>query len=407
MSVNTTTEVLTRNASSVDVGKILETSISAIKNIFDMVESIKKEVANGIPANNTSVSFDQFMDLISKVKGPFGSTAAILGDMKYTLETGGKIKDGQILGALSNIVGVAANAAMLANPVIGGVIGIVSSTIAGLATLLKNTTIVQDIVDTSLGIFYKVIEGLESQGVDFSNSLINPSEFPATLNDLWFEISGKYKDTLIGDDKDNVLDGGRGNDVLRGKGGNDTLIGGTGQDKLYGGEGDDSLDGGQGWDYIEGNSGNDVLFGGNGLDTLKGGLGDDTYFFKKNDGMDTIKDMPLINLGNQDGGFDTIKFDESVKKEDITFLNIAGVLSIRYGKGDSGLVSVFGQFNDDRRAIEKIELASGEFVTKDQIAKVTQDLNAYGRDHWIIANHNNIQKNADMMNMVMNSWQNA
>ncbi|WP_033916578.1 hypothetical protein, partial [Campylobacter sputorum] len=59
------------------------------------------------------------------------------------------------------------------------------------------------------------------------------------------------------------------------------------------------------------------------------------------------------------------------------------------------------------RAIEKIELASGEFVTKDQIAKVTQDLNAYAREHWIIATHNNVQKNADMMNIVMNSWQNA
>ncbi|ASM36288.1 calcium-binding protein [Campylobacter sputorum] len=407
MSVNTATEVLARNASNVDVSKVIDTSISAINNIFDMVDSVKKELANGVPANNTSISFDKFMDLISKAKGPFGSTLSILDDMKHTLETGGKITDGQILGALSNIVGMAANAAMLANPVIGNVIGIVSSTIAGLATLLKDTTIAQDIVDTSLGIFYKVIENLQSQGVDFSNSLINPAEFPVTLNDLWFEISGKYKDTLIGDDKDNVLDGGRGNDVLRGKGGNDTLIGGTGQDKIYGGEGDDILDGGQGWDYIEGNKGNDILYGGNGLDTLKGGLGDDTYFFKKNDGMDTIKDMPLINVGNQDGGFDTIKFDKSVRKEDITFLNIAGVLSIRYGKGDSGLISVFGQFTDDRRAIEKIELADGEFITKDQIAKVTQDLNAYAREHWIIATHNNVQNNADMMNMVMNSWQNA
>lgn len=55
-----------------------------------------------------------------------------------------------------------------------------------------------------------------------------------------------FGDTLIGDDRDNVIDGGGGygGDTLIGGGGNDVLLGRAGNDTLEGGTGADRLDGG-------------------------------------------------------------------------------------------------------------------------------------------------------------------
>ncbi len=67
-----------------------------------------------------------------------------------------------------------------------------------------------------------------------------------------------FKDTLIGNGKDNVLSGLAGDDSLAGGGGNDTLIGGAGNDTLQGGDGDDLIRAGAG-DVVDGGAGHDVL----------------------------------------------------------------------------------------------------------------------------------------------------
>jgi len=94
-----------------------------------------------------------------------------------------------------------------------------------------------------------------------------------------------YNDTLIGDNRSNMLKGlggkdklyGRGNiDNLQGQAGNDTLYGEDGNDKLFGKAGFDKVYGGNGDDILEGNLGNDTLDGGAGTDTLYGGGGTDT-----------------------------------------------------------------------------------------------------------------------------------
>ena len=328
--------------------------------------------------------------------------------MNTALEKNEKIKDGDIINLFNGFLAIAGNAVAITNPALGITIGLASTSLAGIASLMQNTTIAQNIVDGSLTIFNNVINSLESQGVDFSNSMIVPEELPHTLQDLWKEVTGAYKDKMVGDNEDNVLFGGRGDDVLYGYSGDDVLIGGTGQDIIFGGKGNDYISGGQGWDRIDGGLGDDFINGGNGNDILKGGMGDDTYFFKKGDGMDTISDMPAANLANKDGGYDTILFDKDVKKEDITFLNIAGVLSIKYDEKNKGLISAFGHFLDDRRSIEKIELSStGEFITKDQISKVIQDLNSYAKDNMIVLTHDNVKNNAELMNIVMSGWQTA
>jgi RTX calcium-binding nonapeptide repeat (4 copies) len=80
---------------------------------------------------------------------------------------------------------------------------------------------------------------------------------------------------LLGDGRNNVLTGGRGDDVIRGRGGNDKINGGRGADQLFGDRGNDTLSGGAGNDLLLGGKGNDRLLGGGGNDTLSGGGGRD------------------------------------------------------------------------------------------------------------------------------------
>lgn len=141
------------------------------------------------------------------------------------------------------------------------------------------------------------------------------------------EVLAPNRDSLYGDEGDDVLDGGSGNDELFGGSGNDFLYGGndgltgdvafvdwgdgevipdetvgrteegrvflTNDDYLDGGDGDDVLDGGSGDDQLFGGDGGDFLFGGHdgplntsnddyldggaGLDTMAGGTGNDFY----------------------------------------------------------------------------------------------------------------------------------
>jgi len=88
-------------------------------------------------------------------------------------------------------------------------------------------------------------------------------------------IGGAGKDRLFGGLGNDVLSGGAGTDILVGQDGSDTLDGGGGNDNLNGGSGSDTLDGGGGNDNLNGGSGNDVLAGGDGNDILAGGLGND------------------------------------------------------------------------------------------------------------------------------------
>jgi Ca2+-binding RTX toxin-like protein len=70
----------------------------------------------------------------------------------------------------------------------------------------------------------------------------------AGVGDLTILTGGNGKDSLYGDDGDDVLRGGHGKDLLDGGIGNDELHGGTGKDSLDGGEGNDDLYGGRGKD---------------------------------------------------------------------------------------------------------------------------------------------------------------
>ncbi|WP_246015744.1 beta strand repeat-containing protein, partial [Azospirillum griseum] len=80
--------------------------------------------------------------------------------------------------------------------------------------------------------------------------------------------------------------------------GNDTLHGGGGADTLVGAAGNDSLDGGAGADVLDGGSGNDTLNGGLGADSMAGGTGNDTYY------VDDVADV-VTELSSE--GSDTVR----------------------------------------------------------------------------------------------------
>ena len=58
-------------------------------------------------------------------------------------------------------------------------------------------------------------------------------------------------DTIIGDDQDNILEGGAGDDTLDGGLGTDSLIGGAGDDTITASVGADNTDGGAGVDTVD------------------------------------------------------------------------------------------------------------------------------------------------------------
>ncbi|MGQ9370653.1 S8 family serine peptidase [Azospirillum sp. ST 5-10] len=86
-------------------------------------------------------------------------------------------------------------------------------------------------------------------------------------------FGGQDADTLFGGQNDDALFGGLGDDSLFGNWGDDRLDGGAGADTLDGGMGVDTLHGGTGADLLDGSFNDDDLYGEAGADTLLGGTG--------------------------------------------------------------------------------------------------------------------------------------
>ncbi len=201
-------------------------------------------------------------------------------------------------------------------------------------------------------------------------------------------IGSAYNDTLTGDDKDNVINGGSGGkDVLTGGKGNDTIsyagtsagvtinlnesegggaakedtirgfenVIGTGfDDKLTGNEGNNRIDGGVGNDRIDGGAGNDILIAGAGADILTGGRGRDTFVFSEvNDGTGRITDFSArddrIDLSKIDANSSTSANDAFSFIGSAAFSNVAGQL--RFANG-----FVEGDVNGDGVADLSIQL---------------------------------------------------
>jgi Ca2+-binding RTX toxin-like protein len=121
----------------------------------------------------------------------------------------------------------------------------------------------------------------------------------------------------MGNDGNDVVDGGTGNDVINGGNGNDILIGNSGNDVVDGGAGNDNVNGGTGNDTLIGNSGNDVVNGGDGNDILIGNSGND--ILEGGVGNDTL-------IGNT--GRDIFKLDPRLAGTDLIIDFVGGQDSI-------------------------------------------------------------------------------
>jgi Ca2+-binding RTX toxin-like protein len=100
-----------------------------------------------------------------------------------------------------------------------------------------------------------------SKGVTVTlDNVANDGQAGALMNvrdDVENIAGSQFRDTLVGNDKRNLLQGWSGSDTLIGGGGNDRLEGYKGSDTLTGGAGDDLLLGGAGDDALDGGDGTD------------------------------------------------------------------------------------------------------------------------------------------------------
>jgi Ca2+-binding RTX toxin-like protein len=152
-----------------------------------------------------------------------------------------------------------------------------------------------------------------------------------TLRNFINAEGGSGRDTLIGDNRGNLLIGGGGRDMLDGGTGNDTLRGGAGPDQLFGGAGTDIIDyagssaavtvslatntatggdaQGDTFSGIEGVTGSalaDRLSGDSGADAITGGAGDDTIL--AGDGNDTVIGGAGADITEGGIGLDTLSY---------------------------------------------------------------------------------------------------
>ncbi len=107
-------------------------------------------------------------------------------------------------------------------------------------------------------------------------------------NDIINFKKSKYKNTLNGQDGNDVIYGGTKADKINGGNGNDKLYGYGGNDKIYGGNGEDKIWGGKGNDYINAGKGINTIYHntGDGDDTIVSGSGDDSIVFNFAGGND-------------------------------------------------------------------------------------------------------------------------
>lgn len=124
--------------------------------------------------------------------------------------------------------------------------------------------------------------------------------------------------------------------------------GSEGNDAITGGKYGNYLDGGAGDDTLIGREGNDTLTGGAGNDGLQGGLGNDVYLFKRGFGNDDIW---------ENGGTDTIRFDNDISPSDIRVWRDGRSLFLGIiGSADKIIVH---QWESGNQKVERVEFSDG------------------------------------------------
>jgi Ca2+-binding RTX toxin-like protein len=160
-------------------------------------------------------------------------------------------------------------------------------------------------------------------------------------------VTGSGRDSITGDD---------GNDVIRSGTGDDTIHGGSGNDDILADEGHDSVTGGDGNDTVTGNEGNDTVFGGGGNDVLNGSLGAD--WVDGGQGDDFVVHVGLLtgDVANGGDGFDTLRFNLSTSQgANLAVQNEIKALVAQIATGHQGML-VMGTLGLTAMGFEKVEV---------------------------------------------------
>ncbi|WP_274644899.1 calcium-binding protein [Pseudomonas serbica] len=158
-----------------------------------------------------------------------------------------------------------------------------------------------------------------------------------------------------------LIQGTPGDDYISGfNGGFNNIIAGDGSDTIYVGNGGSLVEAGAGNDTIYDGAGNDILIGGQGDDFINLSFGQDIFRASKGDGHDTIKTYPY-----DDNIFDKIVFNDVLKTDIQSLLNIDSSLVIKYGDGDQITVKDF---------FSSSTTLSGGLVFSDESAWSRQDV---------------------------------
>lgn len=179
---------------------------------------------------------------------------------------------------------------------------------------------------------------------------------------LWKWLDFELADgTVIKSDSDNSPFrkniGTAGSDYLK-------VIINSGKNSILGLDGDDRLEGGSGNDYIEGGTGNDKLLSWDGDDVLDGGLGDDqlyggngndTYIYGLISGNDIISD---------DMGRNRIRLSKELGVSDLFIRNVPSEYTgyLFNTKTDASLALSLLYFSDKRWQYFDFELADGTLI---------------------------------------------
>ena len=222
-------------------------------------------------------------------------------------------------------------------------------------------------------------------------------------------------DTIVGNTKNNIIDGGLGADTMFGDLGDDTYIVDNINDIVveYENQGSDTIKSSvtyaltdnvenlilTGNDNIDatGNELDNNIMGNSGNNMLSGGNGNDSYIFGLNNGgSDTISDS---------AGNDRVLFENSVDKSNIAIYQDGNDLIIDYGSNlGSDRITIKNQSNADN-AIEKFELSDGSYISNSDVNQIIQNMTAYVQNNAIeFTGIDSVKNNADLMNLVASAW---
>ena len=199
----------------------------------------------------------------------------------------------------------------------------------------------------------------------FANLTNSSFDTGDAAGDVYSNISNlrgsTFADTLVGDDHDNILEGGAGADALIGGGGNDTAsyahasrsVFVSLSDPAHGNGGTDAVGdtyngienviGSAFGDFLSGDSGNNVLEGGAGADTLDGGASIDTASYA-HAAAGLTANLADTSVNTGDASFDAYVNIENLTGSGFndTLVGNAGANALEGGAGNDGLTGGAG-----------------------------------------------------------------